>query len=93
MKLMAQVHMTEAEVARDFKAVLEKVRRGAEIVIEKHSRPVAVIRLPERPGRPIDECIAIAKTRGMKAALDEDFAGDLKDILKDRAPLDSSPWD
>ena len=85
--------MTEAEVARDFKAVLERVRRGAEVVIEEHSQPVAVIRLPERPGRPIDECIAIAKARGSKATLDEDFASDLKEILKDRAPLDSPPWD
>src|SRR2546423_14636437 len=31
---MTTVHMTEAEVAANFAAVLEKVRQGAEIVVE-----------------------------------------------------------
>ena len=33
MENMAQVHMTEAELARDLHGVLEKVRQGAEVVI------------------------------------------------------------
>jgi antitoxin (DNA-binding transcriptional repressor) of toxin-antitoxin stability system len=43
-KAMAQVHMSEAEVAKNFAAVLEKVRQGGEIVVEQDHRPVAVIR-------------------------------------------------
>jgi hypothetical protein len=32
---MAQLHMTEAELARDLHAVLERVRQGAEVVWKK----------------------------------------------------------
>jgi len=34
-EVMAQVHMTEAEAARDFHAVLARVREGSEVVIEE----------------------------------------------------------
>jgi antitoxin (DNA-binding transcriptional repressor) of toxin-antitoxin stability system len=78
---MAQVHMTEAEVARDLTAVLEKVRQGAEVIVERDSQPVAVIRSPSFRGRPIDECIALARKRGSDATLDEKFAEDLKSII------------
>ena len=43
---MAQVHMTEAELARDLHAVLEQVQKGAEVVVEHDSQPVAVIKVP-----------------------------------------------
>ena len=56
--VMEQVHMTEAEVTRDFAAVLEKIQQGAEVVVQQDHRPVAVIRPPKRSGRPISECIA-----------------------------------
>ena len=91
---MAQVHMTEAELARDLHAVLEKVRQGVEVVIEQDHRPVAVIKTPQGPGRPIDECIALAKARGSRATLDEDFAKDLEEIINShREPLDPPAWD
>jgi antitoxin (DNA-binding transcriptional repressor) of toxin-antitoxin stability system len=90
---MAQVHMTEAEVTKDFAAVLEKVRQGTEVVIEEGYRTVAVISPVKEPGRPIDECIALAKQRGSGATLDEDFANDLEDIIAERKPLDTSAWD
>ena len=47
---MAQVHMTQAEVVNNFRAVLEKVRSGMEIVVEQDHQPVAVIRPPKPPG-------------------------------------------
>ena len=55
---MAQVHMTEAEVTKNFAAALEKLRQGAEVVVEQDHWPVAVISPLKGPGRPIDECIA-----------------------------------
>lgn len=58
---MAALHMTEAEVARDLYAVLEKVRQGTEIVIEQDHRPAALMKTPPASGRSIDECIALAK--------------------------------
>jgi antitoxin (DNA-binding transcriptional repressor) of toxin-antitoxin stability system len=60
---MAQVHMSEAEVVKDIQAVLEKVRQGAEVIVEQGDRTVAIIKPVQGPGRPIDECIALAKAR------------------------------
>ena len=90
---MAQVHMTEAELARDLHAVLEKVRQGAEVIIEDRCRRVALIKPLEGPGRSIDECIAIARARGSRATLDEEFAKDLEEIIANRKPLDTQAWD
>jgi antitoxin (DNA-binding transcriptional repressor) of toxin-antitoxin stability system len=90
---MAQVHMSEAEVSKDFAAVLEKVRQGAEVVVEQDNLPVAVIKTVKGPGRPIDECIAIAKALGSGKTLDEDFAKDLAEVIANRQPLDTSAWD
>jgi antitoxin (DNA-binding transcriptional repressor) of toxin-antitoxin stability system len=90
---MAQVHMTEAEVVKDIQSVLEKVRQGAEIIVEQGDRTVAVIKPVKGPGRPIDECIALAKARESGATLDEDFAKDLEEIIASRQPLDPSVWE
>jgi len=70
---MAQVHMTDAELARDLHAVLEKVRQGTEVVVDLDATPVAVIKAPGFRGSPIDERIALAESRGLHATLDEDF--------------------
>ena len=90
---MAVLLMTEAELARDLHAVLEKVRQGTEIVVEEGYRTVAVIKPVQGPGRPLDECIARAKAHGSGAVLDEDFARDLEEIIAQRKPLDASAWD
>jgi antitoxin (DNA-binding transcriptional repressor) of toxin-antitoxin stability system len=90
---MAVLHMTEAELARDLHAALEKVRQGAEIIVEEGYRTVAVIKPVQGPGRPLDECIALAKAHGSRATLDEDFAQDLEEIIAQRRPLDTSAWD
>ena len=90
---MAQVHMTEAQVVKDIAAVLQRVREGSEIVIEEGYRTVAIIKPVEGPGRSIDECIAIAKTRGSGATLDEEFARDLQEVIANRKPLDTTAWE
>jgi len=59
---MATVRITEAELARDVRAVLEKIERGSEVIIEREDhRPVAVMKQPQPVGRKISECIALAK--------------------------------
>ncbi len=78
---MAELHMTEAEVARDFAAVLEKIKQGAEVIVERNAQPVAVIKSPQFRGRSIDECIALAKKHGSHATLDEGFAKDLEEVI------------
>ncbi len=75
--------MSEADVARDLRAVLAKVQQGVEVIIEQDHRPIAVLKpsLPSRPGRKLAECITLAKA--YEAALGdaqcrtEDFAKDV----------------
>ncbi len=98
---MAQIHMSEADVVNDIRDVLDKVSPGTEVIVEQGDRPLAVIKpmvdpRPARrrgPGRPIDECIALASVRGSGATLDEEFASDLQEAIARRQPLDTSLWD
>ena len=85
---MPQVHMTEAEVARDLHDVLAKVQQGLEVVVEQDHRPVAVIRSPLPNGRLLSECIALAEVRGSTATLDQGFMKDVEDGIANR----SRPW-
>jgi len=97
-KGMAVLHITESELARDVHGVLEKVRGGAEVVIEHNHRPVAVIKASQGPGRSIDECIALAKVYearlGHAPVPDADFAKDVQAAIDaHQEPLDTSLWD
>jgi antitoxin (DNA-binding transcriptional repressor) of toxin-antitoxin stability system len=85
---MGQVHMTEAELARDLHEVLAKVQQGVEVVVEQDHRPVAVIRSPLPKGRLLSECIAAAEARGSIATLDEGFMKDVEEGIASR----SQPW-
>ena len=85
--------MTDIEVAKDFAGMLEKLKHGAEVVVEQDHRAVAVIRPVKGPGRSLDECIALAKAHGSGATLGEEYANDLREIIATRQPLDASLWD
>jgi antitoxin (DNA-binding transcriptional repressor) of toxin-antitoxin stability system len=88
------LRMTEAEVARDLHSVLEKVSQGVEVVIERDTRPVAVIKAPVVKGRKISEVIAALEASGASAVLDEDFAHDVEEgIRARRQPWNPPPWD
>jgi antitoxin (DNA-binding transcriptional repressor) of toxin-antitoxin stability system len=94
------VHMSEDDVARDLHAVLDRVRSGAEVVIEQDHRPVAVLRSsgPRRPGRTLRECIALARDYearlGQAPLPDADFAADVQSGVEGRRdPLESPRWD
>jgi antitoxin (DNA-binding transcriptional repressor) of toxin-antitoxin stability system len=95
---MAKIHMSEAEAARDFAAVMARVRAGAEVVIEDGTLPVAVIHTPTDPlRRRISECIALAKKHeeetGKAPVLDSDFASDVEEIVRNRKPWNPPAWD
>lgn len=89
--------MTEAELARDLHGVLEKVRQGAEVVVEQDAGPVAVLRAVARKGRTLSESIAIARQRdlerGYSVTLDPDFAEAVEDVVRNRKPWNPPPWD
>jgi len=80
------VRITEAELARDVRAVLEKVEQGREVIIEHEDhRPVAVIDPLQRTGRPITEILSEARQRNVTATLDDNFGEDLEDIIAERS--------
>ena len=90
---MAQVHMSEAEVAKDFAAVLEKVRQGVEVVVEHDHQPVAVLRPADPPRRKISEVLALMP-KNSTAIMDDDFARDIEAaIASHREPLEPPAWD
>jgi antitoxin (DNA-binding transcriptional repressor) of toxin-antitoxin stability system len=88
------VHLSQSEAIRDIAAILERVERGAEVVVERDERPVALIQPAPKPGRLLSECIALAEAHSSPATLDEGFGKDLEEIIeRHREPLDSSRWD
>ena len=94
MEVMATVHMSEAEVARDLHAVLARVQQGVEIVIEQDHRPVAVLKSSKPVGRMISEIVADLKARGSDAVMDDDFARDVEEGIKaQRQPWHPRSWD
>ena len=85
---IARVRITEDELARDIHAVLAKVQEGVEVIVEQDHRPVAVIRLPHRSGRPITEILRQARERNSTVTLDSDFTRDLQTIIASH----QQPW-
>jgi len=82
------IHISEAEALSNFADVLARVRAGAEVVIEKDARAVAIVRPAGDEFRPrlLSESIARAKAHeedtGEVPVLDPDFAADLEEIIK-----------
>ena len=90
---MAQVHMTEEELARDLHGVLEKVRNGVEVVVEHDHQPVAVLSPAQPIRRKLSEILA-ALPEDSTATLDPDFAADVQDFIdRHREPLDATKWE
>jgi antitoxin (DNA-binding transcriptional repressor) of toxin-antitoxin stability system len=90
---MAVLHMTEDEIAKDFAAVMEKVRQGSEVIVEHNHQPVAVLRPADPPRRTASEVLALMP-KDSTAVMDADFARDVLEGIESRAePLDSSKWD
>lgn len=88
------VRMTEAELARDVHAVLERVRQGVEVIIEQGNRPVAVLKAPQAAGRKISDVIAALEASEAGATIDEDFARDVEDGIKShREPWNPASWE
>lgn len=93
------MYLSESDAVKTTVAtLLDHVRSGGEVVIEKGSRPVAVLKSAEvQPGRLLSESIALAEARanelGSEPTLDPDFASDLAAIIDSRKPRDTSRWE
>ena len=87
------IHISDAEAASDFASLLDRVRAGAEIVIEHDARPVAVLHAAEPLRRTISECIALLP-EDSTATIDPDFAKDVEAAVEShREPLNPPAWD
>jgi prevent-host-death family protein len=89
------IHISDAEAANDFASLLDRVSAGAEVIIERNSRPVAVVRPAEAPGgRLLSESIVLAeahaKELGYEPTMDADFTADLREMINSRKPRDLS---
>lgn len=88
------IHVSDAEAAHDFPSLLARVRAGAEIVIERNAKAVAIIRPAEPPVRLLSESLGLAKERGCHATLDGEFGRDLETIISSRREsLNPPAWD
>jgi len=91
------LHVSAAEAIRDIASILDRVEQGAEVIVEKGLRPVALIQPAPRAGRLLSECIALAKAyeeeTGRAPTLDDQFAKDLDEIIASRREPLESRWD
>lgn len=88
------IYISDAEAANDFASLLDRVRAGAEIVIEHDAQPVAVVRPAEPHLRRLSESLRLAKERGSTATLDSEFAEDVEAAIEShREPLSPPAWD
>lgn len=91
---MPELHISEAEIAKNFAAVLEKVvRQGIDVVVEHDRQPVAVLRAALPPHRRISEVLALMP-KNSTASMDADFAHDVQAAIEShREPLEPPAWD
>ena len=85
---MTTLRITEDDLARNVHAILEQVARGSEVIVEgaDHS-PLAVIRSPNRSGRPIVDVLREAKERNSTVLLGSGFGSDMEAIIAQHSPL------
>lgn len=82
------IHISEKEAAGDFASLMERVRAGAEVVIEENARPVAVVRPAESYLRLLSESLRLAREHRSSATLDRDFSKDVEAAIEShREPL------
>jgi antitoxin (DNA-binding transcriptional repressor) of toxin-antitoxin stability system len=88
------IHVSEEEAAKDFVALLGRVRAGAEVVIEQDSQPIAVVHPVEPAVRRLSESLRLAREHGSTATVDADFAKDVEAAIEShREPLNPPEWD
>jgi len=91
--VMEPLHITEGDLARDVRSILQRVETGGEVIIERDAHPVAVIRAAEPVRRTISECIALMPADSA-ATIDSDFAKDVEAaVAAHREPLEPPAWD
>jgi antitoxin (DNA-binding transcriptional repressor) of toxin-antitoxin stability system len=90
---MEPLHISVSDLAKDIRAILQRVETGAEVIIERDAQPVAVLRPAEPVRRKISECLALLPADST-ATIDADFAKDVEAaIAAHQEPLEPPNWD
>jgi prevent-host-death family protein len=91
---MAEViHISDLDAAKDFADLLARVRQGAEVVIERDGKPVAVVRGADLSHLSLAERLKLIP-EDSPAVMDEDFARDVEAAIEShREPLEPPAWD
>jgi len=98
---MATIHISEAEAAANFAALMAHINAGEQVVIERDSKPVAVLTpsatsMPPRETRTVNETLerfkALEAKRGESLRMGSDFADDMDEILRNRKPSVYENW-
>jgi antitoxin (DNA-binding transcriptional repressor) of toxin-antitoxin stability system len=77
---MAVLHISEADLARDIHAVLDRVQSGAEVIVERNAQPIAILRPAEPRRRKLSE-IAASLAEDSTAVIDPAFAKDVQEAV------------
>jgi antitoxin (DNA-binding transcriptional repressor) of toxin-antitoxin stability system len=89
---MEPLHISEGDLAKDIRSILQQVESGAEVIIERDAQPVAVIRPAGPVRRKISECIALLPADS-PGTIDPDFAKDVEAAIEaHREPLEPPAW-
>jgi antitoxin (DNA-binding transcriptional repressor) of toxin-antitoxin stability system len=90
---MEPLHISENDLAKDIRLILQRVETGAEVIIERDAQPVAILRPAEPVRRKISECIARLPADST-ATIDPEFAEDVEAAIDaHREPLEPPDWD
>jgi prevent-host-death family protein len=91
---MAVLHISATEAARNFTALMARVRAGEKIVIEDDSSPIAVLQpIVAEHVRLLSESLRLAKKHASRATLDGDFERDLEAVINSHPEPLAKPWD
>jgi hypothetical protein len=87
---MATIHITEAEAARDFAALMEQVLGGNQVIIETGGQRVVIETRPKV--FTLKDLVALQERH--RDAFDDEFARDVEEARENfNRPLDASAWD
>ena len=96
---MVTIDISEAKAVKDFAGLVDRVRRGDEVAIERDDNVVALLRDAEAEFKPrtLSECLVILKEigreRGYASVMDEDFAADMREIVAMRGQWNPPDWE
>jgi len=81
---MAVIHVTEEEAAVKLPDLIDKVRAGEQIRIDRGAESFALVPATKgfAPGWTIDDAIRQSEARGSTVVLDDDFGDDMEEIMR-----------